>query len=131
MPLDGCWEGLDEAGLHVVGTWGLAIGLVQRGPQVLHGVLLDLGSGPLRDPRSTWRPRSAWKPGRSTGRLSYISRQKARTANITSWASVTSVWVRGPARFSGPTGPGPLPLWPLARLSTAGQFAGPGKARNL
>ena len=43
--------------------------------------------------RSTCRPRTAWKPGRSTGRLSYSSRQKARTAKITSWASVRSVWV--------------------------------------
>ena len=49
-PLDGCREGLDETGLHAVGTWGLAIGLVQGGLQVLHGVLLDLGPGPLRDP---------------------------------------------------------------------------------
>ena len=49
-PLDGCREGLDEAGLHVVGAWGLAIGLVQGGLQVLHGVLLDLCPGSLRDP---------------------------------------------------------------------------------
>ena len=49
-PLDGCREGLDETGLHVVGTRGLAIGLVQGGLQVLHGVLLDLGPGPFRDP---------------------------------------------------------------------------------
>ena len=49
-PLDGCREGLDETGLHVVGTWGLAIGLVQGGLQVLHGVLLDLCPGPVRDP---------------------------------------------------------------------------------
>ena len=49
-PLDECREGLDETGLHVVGTRGLAIGLVQGGLQVLHGVLLDLGPGPLRDP---------------------------------------------------------------------------------
>ena len=35
-PLDGRQEGLDEAGLHVVGTWGLAIGPVKCGPQVLH-----------------------------------------------------------------------------------------------
>ena len=49
-PLDGCREGLDETGLHVVGTWGFAIGLVQGGLQVLHGLLLDLGPGPLRDP---------------------------------------------------------------------------------
>ena len=48
-PLDGCREGLDETGLHVVGTWGLAIGLVQGGLQVLHGVLLDLCPGPFRD----------------------------------------------------------------------------------
>ena len=48
-PLDGCQEGLDETGLHVVGTWGLAIGLVQGGLQVLHGVLLDLCPGPFRD----------------------------------------------------------------------------------
>ena len=48
-PLDGCREGHDETGLHVVGTWGLAIGLVQGGLQVLQGVLLDLGPGPLRD----------------------------------------------------------------------------------
>ena len=49
-PLDGCPEGLDETGLHVVGTWGLAIGLVQGGLQVLHGLLLDLCPGPVRDP---------------------------------------------------------------------------------
>ena len=49
-PLDGCREGLDETGRHVVGTWGLAIGLVQGGLQVLHGVLLDLCPGPIRDP---------------------------------------------------------------------------------
>ena len=30
-PLHGCREGLDEGGLYVVGAWGLAIGLVQRG----------------------------------------------------------------------------------------------------
>ena len=49
-PLDGCREGLDEAGLHVVRTWGLAVGLFQGGLQVLHGVLLDLCPGPFRDP---------------------------------------------------------------------------------
>ena len=49
-PLDGCREGLDETGLHVVGTRRLAIGLVQGGLQVMHGVQLDLGPGPLRDP---------------------------------------------------------------------------------
>ena len=48
-PLDGCREGLDETGLHVVRPWGLAIGLVQGELQVLHGVLLDLGTGLLRD----------------------------------------------------------------------------------
>ena len=49
-PLDGCREGLDETGLHVVGTWGPAIGLVHGGLQVLHGVLLDLCPGPFKDP---------------------------------------------------------------------------------
>ena len=49
-PLDGCRDGLDETGLHVVGAWGLAINLVQGGLQVLQGVLLDLGPGPFRDP---------------------------------------------------------------------------------
>ena len=49
-PLDRCREGLDEAGLHVVGTRGLAMGLVQGGLDVLHGVLLDLGPRPVRDP---------------------------------------------------------------------------------
>ena len=49
-PLDGCREGLDETGLHVVGTWGLAIRLVQGGLHVLHVVLLDLCPGPIRDP---------------------------------------------------------------------------------
>ena len=49
-PLAGCREGLDETGLLVVGTWGLAIGLVQGGLQVLHGVLRDLCPGPFRDP---------------------------------------------------------------------------------
>ena len=48
-PLEGCREGLDETGLHVVGTWGLAIGLVQGGLQVLKGVLLDLCPDPVRD----------------------------------------------------------------------------------
>ena len=49
-PLDGCREGLVETGLHMVGTWGLAISLVQGGLEVLHGVLLDLCPGPIRDP---------------------------------------------------------------------------------
>ena len=49
-PLDRCRDGLDKTGHHVVGTRGFAIGLVQGGLQVLHGVLLDLGPGPLRDP---------------------------------------------------------------------------------
>ena len=55
--------------------------------------------------RGTWRLRTAWKPGRSTGRLSYSSRQKARTANITSWASVRSVWVLGTRTFQRSNGP--------------------------
>ena len=82
-PLDRCREGLDETGLHVVGTWGLAIGLVQGGLQVLHGVLPDRVQA-MSGTRGTWRPRTAWKPGRSTGRLSYSSRQKGRIGNITS-----------------------------------------------
>ena len=49
-PLDGCPEGLDKMGRHVVGTGGLAIGLVWGGLQVLHGILLDLSPGPFRDP---------------------------------------------------------------------------------
>ena len=49
-PLDGRREDLDEAGFYVVRGRGLAISLVQRGPQVLHGVLLDLGSRPLTEP---------------------------------------------------------------------------------
>ena len=49
-PLDGCREGLDEMSPHVVGTRGLAIGLVQGGLEVLHGVLLNLGPGPVTDP---------------------------------------------------------------------------------
>ena len=56
--------------------------------------------------RGMWRLRTAWKPGRATGRLSYSSRQKARTANITSWASVRSVWVLGTRTFQRPDGPG-------------------------
>ena len=34
----------------MVGTWGLAIGLVQGGLQVVQGVLLDLCPGRVRDP---------------------------------------------------------------------------------
>ena len=49
-PLNGRRESLDEAGFKMVGARDLAIGLVQRGPQVLHGVPLDLGPSPLRDP---------------------------------------------------------------------------------
>ena len=40
--------------------------------------------------RGTWRRRSACKPGRYTGRLMFSSRQKGRTTDITSWASVRS-----------------------------------------
>ena len=47
--MDTPWEGLDETGLHVVWSWALAIGPVQGGLQVLHGVLLDLCRGPVRD----------------------------------------------------------------------------------
>ena len=56
--------------------------------------------------RGTWRMSTAWKPGRSTGRFSYSSRQKVRTANITSWASVRSVWVLWTRTFERPEGPG-------------------------
>ena len=49
-PLDGCREGLDETGLHMVVTRGLAIGFVQGRLEVLHGVVLDLSPGPVRDP---------------------------------------------------------------------------------
>ena len=48
-PLDGCWEGLDEACFLMVGARGLAIDLVQHRLQVSNGVLLDLGPRPLRD----------------------------------------------------------------------------------
>ena len=65
--LDGCREGLDETGLHVVRTRGLAMGLVQGGLEVLQGVLLDLGPGPVRDPGDV-AAEAAWRPGRSTGR---------------------------------------------------------------
>ena len=44
--------------------------------------------------------------GRSTGRLSYSSRQRARTADIILWASVRSVWVFGTRTFQRPDGPG-------------------------
>ena len=128
-PLDGCREGLDETGLHVVGTWGLAIGFVQGGLQVLHGVLLDLCPGPFRDPGDMAAEDclETWEVHRS---LTYSSRQKARAANITSWASVRSVRVLVPARSRGLTGPGPLPLWLPARLSIAGQCRGRGGARS-
>ena len=56
--------------------------------------------------RGTWRRRTAWKPGRSTWRLSYSSCQKVRTANITSWASVRSVWVLETRTSQGADGPG-------------------------
>ena len=104
-PLDGCREGLDETGLNVVWTRGLAIGLVQGGLQVLHGVLLDLGPGPFRDPGDVAAEDCLEACG-STGRLSYSSRRKARTANITSWASVRSVWVLGTRTIQRPNGPG-------------------------
>ena len=48
-PLDGCWEGLDEAGFYAVGVRRLAIGLVQCGLQVSHGVQLEMGPRSLRD----------------------------------------------------------------------------------
>ena len=68
--------GLDEACLHVVGARGLAFRLIQRGPQGLHGVLLDPGPSPLRDPRLP-ASENRLEAGRSTGRLSYSSPQKA------------------------------------------------------
>ena len=80
--------------------------------------------------RGTWRPRTAWKPGRSTGRLSYSSRQKARTANITSWAPVRSFRVLGTRTVQRPAVPGPLPLRLPARLSIAGRCRGRGGARS-
>ena len=102
-PLDGCREGLDETGLNVVWTRGLAIGLVDcRSCMEYCWTWARAPSGT----RGTWRLRTAWKPGRSTGRLSYSSRRKARTANITSWASVRSVWVLGTRTIQRPDGPG-------------------------
>ena len=56
--------------------------------------------------RGTWRPRTALKPGRSTGRLSYSSRQRVRTVNITLWPSVRGIWVLGTRTIPRPDGPG-------------------------
>ena len=50
-----------------------------------------------------WRPRTAWKLGRSTGRMPYSFCEKARTAPITSWASVGSVWVLPYVPYARPT----------------------------
>ena len=47
--MDARRQGLDEAGLDVAWSWGLAVGLIQGGPQVSHGALLDLGPRSLRD----------------------------------------------------------------------------------
>ena len=89
-----CRKGLDETGLHVLGTRGLANGPVQGRLHILHGVLLDLGPGPFRDPGHV-AAEVCLEAGRSTRCLSYSSRHKARTASITSWGSVRSVWVLG------------------------------------
>ena len=48
-PLDCRGKGPDEAGLHMVWAWGLAVGLVQRGVQASHGVLPEMGPRTLRD----------------------------------------------------------------------------------
>ena len=48
-PLEGCWDGLNGAGLYVFGARGLEIGLVQSGLQVSHGVLLDLDPSPFQN----------------------------------------------------------------------------------
>ena len=56
--------------------------------------------------RGGWRPRTASRLGRSTGSLLYSSRQKARTADITSWASVRSIWVFRNRTFQRADGPG-------------------------
>ena len=49
QPLDCRWEGLGQAGLHMVRARGLGVSLVLRGLQVLDAVLLNLGPLPLRD----------------------------------------------------------------------------------
>ena len=53
-----------------------------------------------------WWPRTTWKLGRSTGRLSNSSRQKVSTAAMTSWVSVSSSWMLGTRTFQRPDGPG-------------------------
>ena len=129
-PLDGCWEGLDETGLHVVETPGLAIGLVQGGLQVLHGVLLDLGPCPFRDPGHV----------AAEDRLEAREVHQACVKQFPPEGAIREHHVVGlceerlgvgdPARSRGLTGPGPLPLWPPARLSTAGRCPGRGGARR-
>ena len=59
-PLDGCREGLDEAGGHMVGTRG-------RSCMKYCWTWAQAPSGT----RGTWRLRTVWNPGRSIRRLSY------------------------------------------------------------
>ena len=129
-PLDGCREGLDETGLPVVGTWGLAIGLVQGGLQVLHGVLLDLCPGPFRDPRDVAAEDclEAWEVHRAF--VIQFSPEGANCEHHVASLREERLGVGGPARSRGLTGPGPLSLWLPARLSIAGRCRGRGGARS-
>ena len=120
-PLDWCQKALDEAAPHMVQTGSFAVGLVQRGLQVSHGVLLDLGQRALRD---LWRPRTALELRRSTGRVPYSLYQKAQNAAITLWASVRSVWVLGTLTFHRPDGPGASTLMACEQPPSVGGCPG-------
>ena len=128
-PLDGCREGLDEAGLHVVGAWGLAIGLVQGGLQVLHGVLLDLCPGSLRDPGDVAAEDRLETREVHRAFVIQFSPEGANCEHHVVGLREERLGCWEPARSRGLTGLGPLPLWLPARLSTAGRCRGRGGAR--
>ena len=119
-----------ETGLGVVGTWGLAIGLVQGGLQVLHGVLLDLCPGPLRDPGDMAAEDclEAWEVHRAF--VIQFSPEGAKCEQHIVGLREERLGVGDPHVPEGLTGPGPLPLWLPAWLSIPGRCGGRGGARS-
>ena len=100
-PLDGRWQGLDEAGLNVVGAWGLAVGLIRRGLQVSNGVLLHLGPRTLR-----YWGHVATKISLEAGEIQRALAIQLLPEGVDRSHHVRSVWVLGTLTFHRPEGPG-------------------------
>ena len=104
------WTGAGRALMKRASTWlgpgALPSALSRAGLQVLHGVLLDLCPGSLRDPGDVAAEDRLETREGPPGVCHTVLARRRELRTSTSWASVRSVWVLGTRTFQRPDGPG-------------------------